>query len=126
MLLTWGQRLSKWERPREGKDLRVVEDDFGIEGSSERRMTSGRSDVAEAPSWTLKIVDFLAKVLGSRDMCYHPGEGQILTITDAPASPLIGACKEKSRKRSTRDGCFKSHHDVCATNLYRSLRIFCN
>ena len=35
-------------RTREDKDLGVVKGCFGMEGSSERRMTSGRSVVTEA------------------------------------------------------------------------------
>ena len=42
-----GSGLLEWERPWEGKYLGVVEGGSGMEGSSGRRMTSGRSDVAE-------------------------------------------------------------------------------
>ena len=66
-----------------------------IEGSSGRRTISENSDVAETdcdkaalgktnvagdPSWTLDV-DFFGKVLGIKDICRHPDEGQILTTT---------------------------------------------
>ena len=46
-------------------------------------MTSGKLDVAEAPGWTLGVVDFSGKVLGRWDACHHPDpdEGQIFTTT---------------------------------------------
>jgi len=47
-LLTWGRNFSERERPRDGKELGVVEGSSGMEGSSRRRMTSRRSDVTEA------------------------------------------------------------------------------
>ena len=57
--------------------------------------TFGKMNVAEDPSWTLRIGDFLGKVLGIRDTCRHLDEGQILTITDAPALSFVGACGRK-------------------------------
>jgi len=51
-----------------------------MEGSSGRRnVTSRRLDVAEAPGWTLGVVDTTGEALGSLDTCHHPDEGQILT-----------------------------------------------
>ena len=35
------------------------------------------------------------EVLGNLDTCHYPDEGQILTTTDAPASPLVGACERE-------------------------------
>ena len=46
-----------------------------------RMMTLEKLDVVEAPDWTLGVVDFLGKVLDSRDMCHYSDEGQILTTT---------------------------------------------
>jgi len=43
-------------------------------------------------------VNFLRKAFGSLDTGHHPGEGQILTITDAPASPLVGVGGRKVRE----------------------------
>ena len=51
-----------------------MKDDFR-KGRMWQRMTSGKLDVAEAPGWTLGVVDFLGKVLGSKDTCYHFDEG---------------------------------------------------
>ena len=41
----------------------------------------GKSDMTEAPNWTLGVVDFLVEVLGGLDTCHHLNEGQILTTT---------------------------------------------
>ena len=46
-----------------------------------RRLTLGKLNVAEASSWTLGVVDFFEKVLGSKDICHHPDETKILTTT---------------------------------------------
>jgi len=40
-------------------------------------------------------VDVSGKALGGLDTCHHHGHDQILTTTDASASPLIGACERK-------------------------------
>ena len=64
-----------------GRDLGMVGGGAGMKGSSRRMITSGKSDVAEAPGWTLGVVDISKKVLGSWDTCHHPDEGQILTNT---------------------------------------------
>ena len=38
---------------------------FGMEGSSGWRMTLERLDMAEAPRWNLKVVDFSVEAIGS-------------------------------------------------------------
>lgn len=38
---------SGWEGPRSGKDLGIMENDPGMEGSSERRTTLKKMDVVE-------------------------------------------------------------------------------
>lgn len=37
--------------------------------------------MAKASGWTLRVVNVLGELLGSLDMCHHPGVGQILTTT---------------------------------------------
>jgi len=32
--------------------------------------------MTETPGWTLRVVNFLEKVLGSRNMCHHPDKSQ--------------------------------------------------
>ena len=63
--------------------------------SLRRRGTLGWPGVIDVPNWTLGVVNFSGKSLGSLDMCHHPDEGQILTTTDAPPSPLVGVCKRE-------------------------------
>ena len=40
----------------------------------------------------------LGETPDSLNMCHHPDAGQLLTTTDAPASPLIGVCGRKVEK----------------------------
>jgi len=61
-----------------------------------RRLTSKKLDAAESSSWTLGVVNFSMKVLGRWDTCHYPDEGQILTTTDAPHSPLVESEEKKS------------------------------
>jgi len=45
-----------------------------------QRLTSRKVDMAEAPAWSLGVMDFLEKVLSGRDTYHHPNEGQFLTL----------------------------------------------
>ena len=46
----FGSKTFGMGKARQSKDLGLVEGGSGTEGSSGRRMTSGRTDVAEDPS----------------------------------------------------------------------------
>ena len=46
-----------------------------MEGSSGRRMTSERLDVAEAPEWTMRDMGFSGETLGTLDTYHHLDEG---------------------------------------------------
>ena len=80
------------ERLQEGKDLGVVEGGSEMEGSLERRMTSEKSDVAEADfgkagcgggsELNSESCELLGESSGSKDMCHHPDDGQNLTTTE--------------------------------------------
>jgi len=59
--------------------------------SSGWRTVPARPDVIDASGWTLRVVDVSGEPLDSLDICHHPGGSQILTTTNAPASPLAGA-----------------------------------
>ena len=52
----------------------------------------------EAPGWTLRVVDLSGEALGSLDTCHHPEANQILTTTDASASPLARVCEREVGK----------------------------
>ena len=107
-------------RPRGGKSLGMVECNFGMEWSSERRMTSERLDVAETPDWALGVMNFLGETLGSLNKYHHTDEGQILIATDASCFSTCWSLQKGSRGcRDTRMDCarLKIHHDTCAVNL---------
>jgi len=83
--------------------------------------------VAEDPGWNLRVVNFLEKVLDSRDTCHHPNEGQIFTTIDAPRFPTYRSLWKRSQgSENNQHGCFRTHHGVCAVNFFGSLQIFCN
>ena len=74
---------SKWWSVRP-----CMEGVFGMESSSRRERSSGRRDVisgrlfvAEAPWWTLRVVDVSGEALGNLDACHHLDASQILTTT---------------------------------------------
>ena len=85
-----------------------------MEGSSRRRMTSVRLDVAKASRWTLRVMNFLVKALSSWDTCHYPDRFKILTATDPPSLPhLSEPAKEKlGNQRHSDCKCFKTHHDL--------------
>ena len=76
----------------------MVEGDSRLGMSSGQRGALGWPGVVDAPNWTLRVVDFSRKALGSLDTCHHFDEGQILTTTDALAFPLVGVCEREVRK----------------------------
>ena len=77
----------------------------GIEGSSGRRLTSGKFNVAKAPSWTQGVEDFSGKVLGNWNTCHHSDccdeidilRYQLLLLgsTFAELDNMISTCKRK-------------------------------
>jgi len=75
-------RLSGWRRSQRGRVLGMME------GVSESRTSSGQKvaprwpEVANAPGWTLKVVDVSGKALDSLDTFRYPNEDQILTTTN--------------------------------------------
>ena len=65
----------------------MVEGGSGLRTSPGRRGVLGWPGVADAPDWTLRVMIFSGEALDSLNMCYHPDEGQVLTITCAPYFP---------------------------------------
>jgi len=111
-------------RPRSGEDFRMVEGSSGPRMSSGRRGASRWPRVVNAPDWALGVVNLLGEALGNLDTCYHPDEDQILTITECPHFLTCQSMRKRSwRSKDTRMDCERLtiHHDVCATNLFRSL-----
>ena len=51
--------------------------------------------VADAPDWTLRVMIFSGEALDSLNMCYHPDEGQVLTITCAPYFPTCLSLRKR-------------------------------
>ena len=69
-----------------------------MEGSSGwRNVTSERLDVAEAPVWTLGVVDMSGKALSSLDRCHHLNASQDLTTIRTKIPNIqIARCKKQS------------------------------
>ena len=88
--------------PRSGRDLKIVEDGSELEGSSGRKLTLGKLDMADmvldfgcfrnggspgkarrggGSEMDLGTLDISRKALGTLDMCHHRDRGQILTTT---------------------------------------------
>jgi len=97
-------KTSNCGRFRSGKVFGAATCGSGSGISSVRRVALGGLGVAEGEGWTLGVVNFSGKTLGSLDTCHYPDAGQILTTIDALASLLVGVCeREKSRKRRYSD-----------------------
>ena len=83
----------------------MVEGNSGLGMSLGQRGALGWPGVVDAPNWTLRVVDFSRKALGSLDTCHHFDEGQILITTDASLLPhLSESTIGKSGKRICLDG----------------------
>ena len=52
----------------------------------------GGLGVAEAPGWTLGVVDFSGEALGRLNMCHHPDVIKFRPLQMPPASSLSRVC----------------------------------